>query len=83
MAAGTGHTPQILQLSGIGPKPLLQKLGIKVVVDLPGVGKNFQDHPVLYVGATCMRPQVFFPFTCSQSNLLSYQGSRHKPNNAY
>lgn len=56
MAAGTGHTPQILQLSGIGPKPLLQKLGINVVVDLPGVGKNFQDHPVLYIGASCMKP---------------------------
>lgn len=54
MAAGAGHTPQILQLSGIGPKSLLSSLGIKTIVDLPGVGKNFQDHPTLYVAGTCM-----------------------------
>ncbi|RPB09544.1 alcohol oxidase [Morchella conica CCBAS932] len=48
LAAGTAHTPQLLQLAGIGPKKLLESLGIKVVVDLPGVGSNFQDHPVLY-----------------------------------
>lgn len=56
MAAGTGHTPQLLQLAGIGPKSLLQGLGINVVVDLPGVGKNFQDHATLYVQGTCMNP---------------------------
>ncbi|KAM7188073.1 hypothetical protein V8F33_010836 [Rhypophila sp. PSN 637] len=44
LAAGTIHTPQILQLSGIGPADLLKKAGIKVKVDLPGVGANFQDH---------------------------------------
>ncbi|KAH8148810.1 uncharacterized protein LAJ45_07153 [Morchella importuna] len=48
LAAGSGHTPQILQLSGIGPKTLLKSLGIPVVVDLPGVGANFQDHPSYY-----------------------------------
>jgi choline dehydrogenase-like flavoprotein len=44
LAAGAAHTPQILQLSGIGPKDLLENLGIDVSVDLPGVGSNFQDH---------------------------------------
>ncbi|GKU10128.1 choline dehydrogenase [Fusarium langsethiae] len=44
MAAGAVHTPQILQLSGIGPKKLLQAAGIETLVDLPGVGENFQDH---------------------------------------
>ncbi|KAG4429642.1 hypothetical protein IFR05_014877 [Cadophora sp. M221] len=44
LAAGTIHTPQILQLSGIGPASLLQKANITVKVDLPGVGVNFQDH---------------------------------------
>lgn len=43
IAAGTIHTPQILQASGVGPKPLLDAAGIPVVVDLPGVGQNFQD----------------------------------------
>jgi choline dehydrogenase len=52
MAAGAHNTPQTLQLSGIGPKQLLSSLGIKTVVDLPGVGMNFQDQPTLY---TCQR----------------------------
>lgn len=36
VAAGTIHTPQILQASGIGPQPVLERAGIDVVVDLPG-----------------------------------------------
>lgn len=50
LAAGAVHSPQILQLSGIGPKKLLDTAGIDTVVDLPGVGQNFQDHPMLPVG---------------------------------
>ena len=47
LAAGTIHTTQILQLSGIGPREHLESLGIPVVEDLPGVGANFQDHPTI------------------------------------
>ncbi|KAH8889126.1 alcohol oxidase [Thozetella sp. PMI_491] len=50
IAAGTIHTPQILQGSGIGPKKLLKDAGIDLVADLPGVGSNFQDH-TFQVGA--------------------------------
>lgn len=50
LAAGAIHSPQILQLSGIGPKKLLDSAGIDTIVDLPGVGQNFQDHPMLSVG---------------------------------
>jgi choline dehydrogenase len=45
IAAGTIHTPQVLQASGIGPEAVLTAAGIDVVIDLPGVGSNFQDHP--------------------------------------
>ncbi|KAK7719546.1 hypothetical protein SLS57_005745 [Botryosphaeria dothidea] len=48
LAAGTVHTPQVLQLSGIGPKALLDSLDIQTVKDLPGVGYNLQDHPAIY-----------------------------------
>ncbi|HEX8956249.1 MAG TPA: GMC family oxidoreductase N-terminal domain-containing protein [Burkholderiaceae bacterium] len=44
LAAGAIGSPQILQLSGIGPGRLLQAHGIPVVRDLPGVGENLQDH---------------------------------------
>jgi choline dehydrogenase-like flavoprotein len=44
LAAGAIGSPQILQLSGIGPGAVLQKFGIDVRHDLPGVGENLQDH---------------------------------------
>ena len=44
LAAGAVGSPQILQLSGIGPAGLMQQHGIKVQQELPGVGANLQDH---------------------------------------
>jgi choline dehydrogenase len=44
LAGGTFNSPQLLQLSGLGPAPLLQSLGINVIVDMPGVGADLQDH---------------------------------------
>ena len=44
LSAGAIMSPQLLQLSGIGPADLLKKHGVPVVVDLPGVGENLQDH---------------------------------------
>lgn len=43
VSAGAFNSPQLLKLSGIGPKAELQKFGIPVIVDLPGVGTNLQD----------------------------------------
>ncbi|KAI1161427.1 choline dehydrogenase mitochondrial precursor [Nemania serpens] len=43
VSGGTFNSPQILKLSGVGPKEELKKFKIPVVVDLPGVGKNLQD----------------------------------------
>jgi len=44
LTAGAIGSPQILQLSGVGPANLLQEHGIPVVVNAPGVGENLQDH---------------------------------------
>ena len=44
LAAGTVGSPQLLQLSGIGPAALLQQHGIAPIIDAAGVGENLQDH---------------------------------------
>ena len=46
LAGGAVNTPQLLQLSGIGPAALLRHLGIDVLVDAPEVGENLSDHLV-------------------------------------
>jgi choline dehydrogenase-like flavoprotein len=47
LAAGALISPVLLQVSGIGPAELLQSINVSVQIDLPGVGQNFQDHPVV------------------------------------
>jgi choline dehydrogenase-like flavoprotein len=47
LAAGTIHSPKLLMLSGVGDAKALHSLGIDVVEDLPGVGRNLQDHVLL------------------------------------
>jgi choline dehydrogenase-like flavoprotein len=53
LAAGAIISPALLQVSGIGPVDLLNELGVPVKVDLPGVGQNFQDHPMVGVFYNC------------------------------
>lgn len=45
LAAGAIQTPKLLQLSGVGPRAVLEAAGIKTKVELDAVGSNFQDHP--------------------------------------
>ncbi|RYC65258.1 hypothetical protein CHU98_g908 [Xylaria longipes] len=54
IAAGAIHSPQLLQQSGIGPSALLESAGIETIVDLPGVGQNFQDHPMVFTNVIHM-----------------------------
>ncbi len=44
LSAGAIGSPQLLQLSGLGPASLLQQYGVRPLLDLPGVGENLQDH---------------------------------------
>jgi choline dehydrogenase len=44
LSAGSIGSPQLLQLSGIGPAPLLKQFGIDIVLDVAAVGRNLQDH---------------------------------------
>ncbi|KAK8051484.1 choline dehydrogenase-like protein [Apiospora rasikravindrae] len=45
LAAGAISTPKLLQLSGVGPRAVLEAAGVPLRLDLPSVGANFQDHP--------------------------------------
>jgi choline dehydrogenase-like flavoprotein len=48
VSGGAIQSPQILELSGIGNKTLLESVGIQSKIDLPTVGENYQDHLVNY-----------------------------------
>lgn len=58
LSAGTFQSPQILELSGIGPRSVLERSGISVLVDNPGVGANLQDHPFASVSFEIADDQV-------------------------
>jgi choline dehydrogenase len=58
LAGGAYGSPQLLMLSGIGPAERLASVGIKPLVDLPGVGRNLVEHPFMFVGWK-MRPGAF------------------------
>ena len=60
LSAGSIGSPQLLQISGIGPGRVLQESGVEVLHDLPGVGENLQDHLEFY-----------FQFRCKQNITLN------------
>jgi choline dehydrogenase len=57
LCAGAIGSPQILMVSGIGPREHLSSLGIETRVDLPGVGENLQDHPFVLLCYECTAPE--------------------------
>ena len=56
LCGGSFNSPQLLQLSGIGPRNILEKLGIPVVHDAPQVGEGLQDHFYVRTFWRCKRP---------------------------
>jgi choline dehydrogenase len=65
LCAGAIHTPRLLLLSGVGPHADLEQLGIEAVVDLPGVGRNLQDH--LWIRGLCFEAK--HPLPAPNNNL--------------
>ncbi|KAI0644557.1 alcohol oxidase-like protein [Trametes meyenii] len=49
VSAGAFGSPAILERSGIGARDIIERFGLELVVDLPGVGENYNDHPVVFV----------------------------------
>jgi choline dehydrogenase len=62
LCGGAINSPQLLMLSGIGPREHLQQLGIDVVADLPGVGSNLQDHLEVYIQYASKQPVSIGPW---------------------
>ncbi len=58
LCGGAYNSPQVLMLSGVGPKAQLAAHGIPVVADLPGVGRDLQDHVIAQVRYFAARPGV-------------------------
>ncbi len=56
LSAGAVGSPHLLQLSGIGPRAVLEDAGVEVVRELPGVGENLQDHLEVYFQFQCTQP---------------------------
>ncbi|TDO95842.1 choline dehydrogenase [Marinomonas balearica] len=56
LSAGSVGSPQLLQLSGVGPKSVLDSANVPVVHELPGVGENLQDHLEVYFQYRCNEP---------------------------
>lgn len=67
LSAGAISSPQLLMLSGIGPATHLQEIGIEVIQDSPGVGKNLQDH--IAVGGLAFR--IDHPVSLVMSRLVN------------
>src|SRR5262249_41572969 len=65
LCAGAIHSPRLLLLSGIGPYVDLKHLGIETLVDLPGVGRNLQDH--VWIRGLCF--EVKHPLPAPNNNL--------------
>jgi choline dehydrogenase len=78
LAAGAVNSPQLLLLSGIGPADELRKASVRAVHDLPGVGKNLQDHLMVSVAYLSTKP-VSLASAESIPNLLRWLIFRQGP----
>ena len=70
LSAGAINSPTILQRSGIGEGNDLNNLGIKVIKNLSGVGKNLQDHLEVYFQVKCLQPVTLNKYLNPFSKLL-------------
>jgi choline dehydrogenase len=69
ISSGAYNSPQLLQLSGIGPAELLKSHGIDVVLDAPGVGNDLQDHMQVRIVMRCAQPITL-------NDILNHPGRR-------
>jgi choline dehydrogenase len=78
LSGGAVNSPQLLLLSGIGPVSELKALGIPIVFDLPGVGKNLQDHLQAGVVYSC-KQKITLETAQSLGNIFKYLTQKQGP----
>ncbi len=78
VSAGAIHSPTLLLRSGVGPADELRKLGIAVVADRPGVGRNYQNHPQLHF-AVALKPGSRMPAAAQHYIMTSFRFSSGVP----
>ncbi|MES2433010.1 MAG: choline dehydrogenase [Pseudomonadota bacterium] len=74
VSSGAINSPQLLLLSGIGPADHLKEHGITCRVNLPGVGENLQDHPLVYMKFAIDKPVSMSRYM--RPDLMLYTGAR-------
>jgi choline dehydrogenase len=82
LSAGAFESPKLLMLSGVGAKEELKHYGIEVKKDLPGVGKNLQDHLFYPVSSLCSQPisnNHFLPIRQQMRALFTYLTKKTGP----
>ena len=79
LCAGAYASPAVLLRSGVGPAPDLRSLGVQVVADLPGVGRNLQDHPTVFVLVPAAAPST----TAQFGTLVTWRSSRAAPDEPF
>ncbi|KAJ6608666.1 aryl-alcohol-oxidase from pleurotus Eryingii [Mycena sp. CBHHK59/15] len=83
LSTGAFGTPQLLLLSGIGPPHTLESLGIQPIVDLPDVGQNLTDHPLLpnyfYINSTATFDDILRNSTAFAAALSKWNTTKQGP----
>lgn len=81
LSGGAFNSPHLLMLSGIGPAKELERLGIKVIHDSQGVGKNLRDHLVVRLGCEINEPLSFpaLPAAAKAAAMAEYKKTRTGP----
>lgn len=81
VSAGGFRSPQLLMLSGVGPASELHHLGIGIHQDLPGMGKNLQDHLHARVRCAITEPLTFAPLSPEEKSAAArqYQATKNGP----
>jgi choline dehydrogenase len=81
LSAGALRSPQLLMLSGVGPKAELERHGLQVTLDLPGVGRNLQDHLHTRVRCEITQPLTFGGLDDAQKRAArqQYESDRSGP----